>query len=136
MIDVFGNSWPAEYELCPVCRQPDNCGDCNHEPYTDDEVSELGGTPSKCTCSPTKTYIDGTCPVHKKGGIQMFFQTDTFIPADNLPLVAIECADGVDTSMRALRCKAKQLPGLRMNLAEWLRQVDEMMLALNLTDLP
>jgi hypothetical protein len=26
-------------EVCPVCGQPDNCGDCNHKPATDDEIN-------------------------------------------------------------------------------------------------
>lgn len=42
--DKFGVQWdllPAE--LCSVCGQPDNCGDCNHEPLTDEEVERLGG---------------------------------------------------------------------------------------------
>ena len=26
-------------ETCPVCGQPDNCGDCNHKPATDDEIN-------------------------------------------------------------------------------------------------
>jgi len=36
--------WPEGTELCPVCKQPDNCGDCNHHPLTAEEVVELGGT--------------------------------------------------------------------------------------------
>jgi len=42
--DRFGRKWdlPAS-ELCPVCGQPDNCGDCDHNPLSPDEVIELGG---------------------------------------------------------------------------------------------
>jgi hypothetical protein len=42
--DNYGVSWelPAS-ELCPECGQPDNCGDCNHEPLTADDVRELKG---------------------------------------------------------------------------------------------
>ena len=30
--DKFGRKWflPIR-ELCPICGQPDNCGDCNHK---------------------------------------------------------------------------------------------------------
>lgn len=41
--DRYGRLWdlpPAE--LCPTCGQPDNCGDCNHEPMTADEARQLG----------------------------------------------------------------------------------------------
>lgn len=42
--DNFGRLWNLpNYELCPVCGQPDNCGDCNHEPLTETQVIELGG---------------------------------------------------------------------------------------------
>lgn len=43
-IDKFNTEWqlPLE-ELCPECGQPDNCGDCNHQPLTDTEVRQLGG---------------------------------------------------------------------------------------------
>lgn len=47
--DRFGRRWPEldghPEERCPVCGQPDNCGDCNHEPLTDDEARSLGGVP-------------------------------------------------------------------------------------------
>lgn len=46
MRDIYGNEWPEEYELCPECLQPDNCGDCNHEPLPPNEVIELGGVPA------------------------------------------------------------------------------------------
>jgi len=42
--DIFGNTWYLpKGELCSVCGQPDNTGDCNHEQLEDDEVLELGG---------------------------------------------------------------------------------------------
>ncbi len=42
--DRFGRKWDLpESELCPECGQPDNCGECNHEPYTDDEAATLRG---------------------------------------------------------------------------------------------
>lgn len=28
-------------ECCPVCGQPDNCGDCDHTPLTDEEAEML-----------------------------------------------------------------------------------------------
>ena len=45
--DSFGNTWmlPSS-EVCQKCGQPDNCGDCNHQPLTPEEVRELGGTPA------------------------------------------------------------------------------------------
>jgi hypothetical protein len=45
--DKFGNLWPADYELCPECRQPDNCGDCNHQPLSREHVRDLGGQPCR-----------------------------------------------------------------------------------------
>ena len=30
-------------ELCPECGQPDNCGDCDHNPLSRDEIERLGG---------------------------------------------------------------------------------------------
>jgi hypothetical protein len=45
--DSFGNTWklPAS-EVCQKCGQPDNCGDCNHQPLSPEEVRELGGIPA------------------------------------------------------------------------------------------
>lgn len=45
MRDIYGRSWPnvSANESCPVCGQPDNCGDCEHGRLTDDEVILLGG---------------------------------------------------------------------------------------------
>lgn len=42
--DKFGRTWylPAS-EVCATCGQPDNCGDCSHEPLTAGQVLELGG---------------------------------------------------------------------------------------------
>lgn len=42
--DRFDRIWdlPAE-ELCDICGQPDNCGDCNHERLSTEDVAALGG---------------------------------------------------------------------------------------------
>ena len=42
--DKFGRTWdlPA-IELCSTCGQPDNCGDCNHQPLSDADVLKLRG---------------------------------------------------------------------------------------------
>ena len=45
MYDTHGNTWPSSFDLCPVCRQPDSCGDCNHAALSPDEVREIGGLP-------------------------------------------------------------------------------------------
>lgn len=43
VIDRYGRIWRLpQAELCPECGQPDNCGDCNHEPLTDEQAAELG----------------------------------------------------------------------------------------------
>lgn len=43
-IDKFGAVWDlSPDELCFVCGQPDNCGDCDHKPMSDDQIKELGG---------------------------------------------------------------------------------------------
>lgn len=40
--DRYGRSWSlASDELCPECGQPDNIGDCNHAPLTDEEAALL-----------------------------------------------------------------------------------------------
>jgi hypothetical protein len=41
-LDRYGRVWnlPSE-ELCPECGQPDNCGDCDHAPLTDEEAASL-----------------------------------------------------------------------------------------------
>ncbi len=46
--DKYGNLWPdaPDFEFCPECGQPDNCGDCTHEPLSPDDVEELGGDPA------------------------------------------------------------------------------------------
>lgn len=41
--DKYGRGWPDHYKLCPICRQPDNSGDCWHDPLTPEQVDELGG---------------------------------------------------------------------------------------------
>jgi hypothetical protein len=41
-VDIYGVPWPLPPgELCSTCGQPDNCGDCNHEPLRWWEVIEL-----------------------------------------------------------------------------------------------
>lgn len=44
-VDSFGRRWPATtiLESCSTCGQPDNCGECNHEPLTMEDVLLLGG---------------------------------------------------------------------------------------------
>lgn len=41
--DVFGRDWGPtnDEELCATCGQPDNCGDCDHGPMTDDDYRTL-----------------------------------------------------------------------------------------------
>ena len=51
--DKFGNLWPTSYTLCPECKQPDNCGDCNHAELSADDVRQIGGVPG--TGDMTKT---------------------------------------------------------------------------------
>lgn len=42
--DKYGRKWPCpEMELCPVCSQPDSCGDCDHEKLSAEDVVNLGG---------------------------------------------------------------------------------------------
>ncbi len=43
--DAFDRDWPeiADEELCVVCGQPDNCGDCNHRQLTGEDVAVLKG---------------------------------------------------------------------------------------------
>ncbi len=37
--DKYGRVWSfLKNELCPICGQPDNCGDCNHERLTNSDV--------------------------------------------------------------------------------------------------
>lgn len=41
--DRFGRDWGSlpDDELCAECGQPDNCGDCTHEPLSDAEYADL-----------------------------------------------------------------------------------------------
>lgn len=43
-LDQYGRVWylPDE-ELCSECGQPDNSGDCDHEPLSEDDVRFLQG---------------------------------------------------------------------------------------------
>ena len=62
-------------ELCSICGQPDNCGDCNHSPMTEREIADLlhdyGG--EIATCQSCGAYSDPmiykTCPV-VRGGVR------------------------------------------------------------------
>lgn len=67
--DRYGRCWnlPAQ-ELCRECGQPDNCGDCNHEELTLEQVRELGGT----TRMTRKQYMDEHNRQYRenKGGMQ------------------------------------------------------------------
>lgn len=40
---LYYQVWPEGTELCDQCGQPDNCGDCNHEPLPAADVYKLGG---------------------------------------------------------------------------------------------
>jgi hypothetical protein len=42
--DAYGRRWPdrGSQEFCAVCGQPDNCGDCEHQPYSVGEAILLG----------------------------------------------------------------------------------------------
>ena len=41
--DRYGRQWPLQAaELCLECGQPDNTGDCTHEPLTDEQAAALG----------------------------------------------------------------------------------------------
>lgn len=43
-LDVYGRIWNNPiWDKCPVCGQPDNCGDCNHEKLGLQDVLELDG---------------------------------------------------------------------------------------------
>ena len=41
---IYVQQYPEHVELCSVCGQPDNCGDCNHVPLEHEEVVRLGGS--------------------------------------------------------------------------------------------
>lgn len=42
MMDHRFDSLPAS-ERCPECGQPDNCGECDHTPLSDEEANRLLG---------------------------------------------------------------------------------------------
>ena len=43
-LDRFGRVWSNPiWDKCPVCGQPDNCGECNHKKLNLKDVIELGG---------------------------------------------------------------------------------------------
>lgn len=40
--DFYGRIWPyPKNELCSVCGQPDNCGDCSHKRLSDKVVKMM-----------------------------------------------------------------------------------------------
>lgn len=40
--DKYGVTWSSvKSALCPICGQPDNCGDCNHKKLSKEEVRIL-----------------------------------------------------------------------------------------------
>ena len=42
--DIYGRKWGLpEEELCEICKQPDNCGNCNHTKLTKKDVECPGG---------------------------------------------------------------------------------------------
>lgn len=42
--DKYGRIWTLpKKELCPICKQPDSCGDCNHKKLSEEDVEMLGG---------------------------------------------------------------------------------------------
>jgi len=40
--DWYGRVWPEGTELCGVCGQPDNCGECTHGRLSWDQARDLG----------------------------------------------------------------------------------------------
>ena len=44
MKDKFGVNWNLlKEELCHICGQPDNCGDCNHKKLSKKDIKILKG---------------------------------------------------------------------------------------------
>lgn len=58
--DGYGRQWPklSVGERCETCGQPDNCGDCNHQMLSVDNVLELGGELRR---SKAKEFACKTC---------------------------------------------------------------------------
>ena len=56
-MDRYGREWnlPTN-ELCPICGQPDNCGDCDHTKLSDEDVETLGGKLMDKKYEATKQY--------------------------------------------------------------------------------
>ena len=45
IIDKFGRAWKFSInEVCPICLQPNNSGDCNHEKLSKKQAKELGAS--------------------------------------------------------------------------------------------
>jgi hypothetical protein len=40
--DKFNRVWNlTKREVCPICKQPDNCGNCNHKKLSKEDVKNL-----------------------------------------------------------------------------------------------
>lgn len=70
-IDRYGVEWdlpPAE--LCSICGQPDNCGDCTHQPLSAWEIALLKPPFKPPTCiltgAPGEDPDDCTTHEHEK----------------------------------------------------------------------
>jgi len=79
--DKYGRRWDLpKNELCPVCKQPDSCGDCNHKSLTDEQAVSIGGIlgkPRKSAVKPGKARTATTMAYRFGGGIAV----DRFGPA-------------------------------------------------------
>jgi hypothetical protein len=59
MTDKYKRTWNLTAgEKCPVCGQPDSCGDCNHAKLSLGDVLALDGTPSMEEIVKLKTMPD------------------------------------------------------------------------------
>lgn len=66
--DSFGRVWNLpESELCPTCKQPDNCGDCNHNRLSADQAISLGAHIPKGELE--EIYMDG-CADEVSGDVE------------------------------------------------------------------
>jgi hypothetical protein len=80
--DTFGNLWPERFIFCPTCGLPDNCGDCDHTPWTWEQVVHQGGTP---------TEMLPVIPV------------DLLVKAARLAMIAEYQAQGYESSAKIIR---------------------------------
>ena len=75
--DKFGIYWDLpESELCKVCGQPDNCGDCDHTQIQRNEAAQLGGIKSFWIYP------------HDSGIVIFGIEQDSTYPEDNEPIDA------------------------------------------------